>query len=164
MTLNPPRRRILIVDWELEDARRMAELLDAEGFYVRVCSQPRIALRHVRLAPFWLCIMNSTLPGMEAVDFVRRLRRLRPLASVLILGGEIPPEAADRLRAHGIEMQLQKPIRPELFLDVMRALVRIGRSIAPVTQADQPGLPSTGPTPVKPVSSVTTVIKRPISA
>lgn len=163
MTLKPTRRRILIVDWELEDARRTAALLESEGFYVRVCSQPRIALRHVRLAPFWLCIINSTLPGMEAVDFVRRLRRLRPLASVLVLGGNICPQAADRLRAHGIEMQLHKPIRSDLFLDVMRALASIGRSIAPVTQADQPGLPSTGPKPVNSVSAPQS-FKPPVSA
>lgn len=163
MTLKPTRRRILLVDWELDDAHRTAALLEAEGFFVRVCSQPRSALRHVRLAPYWLCIMNSTLPGMEAVDFVRRLRRLRPLAPVLVLGGPIPAEAADRLRAHGIEMQLCKPVRPELFLDVMRALAAIGRSIAPVTQADQPGLPSTGPMPVRRVTAAEPV-KRPASA
>ena len=163
MTLKPIRRRILIVDWELEDAHRTAALLEAEGFYVRVCSQPRIALRHVRLAPFWLCIMNSTLPGMDAVDFVRRLRRLRPLASVMVLGEHLSADAADRLRAQGIEMHLPNPDRPDLFLDVMRALATIGRSIAPVTQVEEPGLPPTGPKPVKPVSAVAQ-FKPPISA
>lgn len=139
------KRRILIVDWEQQEAETLAELLRKEGFFVRVCLQPRAALRHLRLKPFWLCIINSSLPGIDGVEYIRRMRRLRPMASVLILGRDLTYLQWDRFRAQGVELQLPKPVRPDLFLDVIRALARIGRSIAPVTQADEPGLIPTGP-------------------
>ena len=105
-----------------EVSETVRELLEAEGWRVRVCPRGDEALRELQGAtPFDLLIFDHLLPGLDGVELTRRTRALRGrcLTPVIMLtASEVEREA----RVAGVDVFLRKP---EGVVSIIEAAARL---------------------------------------
>ena len=115
------RRRVLIVDDDVDAAEMLAESLEAAGLEVREEHDGMSAL--VAAAQFQpdVVLLDLGLPGMGGIEVARRLRAYPQLAGVRIVA--LTGQTAERTRsaAVGIESHLVKPVDLETVMEAIGA-------------------------------------------
>ncbi len=117
------RRRVLIVDDNVDAARTLEALLRSLGHDVAVAHDGAAALEAARERRPEVVLLDISMPGLDGLELARRLRaqpgfdRVR-FAAVTGLGQD-----ADRRRSHeaGFDAHLVKPLSPD---DLRRVLER----------------------------------------
>ena len=105
---------MLVVDDEPELASLTAEALAGYGYDCTVCVGSPAALERFAEAPndFDVVITDQTMPVMTGIEFIERLRVLRPDVPVVLASGH--SEAVDAVRARELGITyLHKPVAPE---------------------------------------------------
>ncbi len=115
------RRRVLVVDDNVDAARTLAALLGSLGHQVTVAHDGPSALDAAREQPPDVVLLDLNMPGMDGVQLARELRRLPQLESVRFAAVTGLGQEADRRRTReaGIDVHLVKPLSPE---DLRRVL------------------------------------------
>ncbi|WP_266096621.1 ATP-binding response regulator [Rubrobacter marinus] len=117
-------RRILLVEDEAYLARMIARVLGEEGYAADTVGNGRSGLTRALAEPFDLLIVDWTLPDLDGVQIVRRLRAAEVSVPVLMLTAR--GQIEDRVEGldAGADDYLTKPFAlPELLARV-RALTR----------------------------------------
>jgi CheY-like chemotaxis protein len=114
----PPgrRRRILVVDDNIDAAESLALLLRLAGHEVRVAYDGPAALADVRDHPPEVVLLDIGLPkGMNGYEVARRLRGEYGLSEALVIAVTGYGQEEDRRRAleAGFDHHLTKPVDPE---------------------------------------------------
>ncbi|WP_428306506.1 response regulator [Lacipirellula sp.] len=78
---------ILIVDDECEQLRAMTTLLSRRGFRVASASNSRQALAEVERCEFQIALLDLSLPDMDGIELMRRLKRIQSDMQIIILSG-----------------------------------------------------------------------------
>lgn len=108
--------RILVVDDE-EDMRDLyARALKPEGFDVTLAGEGRSALEHINKTFFDLVIADIRMPGMDGIELLENVKRLRPSTDVIISTGYPAEETAIRALRHGAFDYITKPFTIEELL------------------------------------------------
>jgi PAS domain S-box-containing protein len=112
------RRRIMLVDDNVDGAETLARLLGAHGHEVRVFHEPIAALDAVRAFRPDLAVLDIGLPVLDGYELARRMRTLldgHPCRLVALTGYG---QEADKARSGeaGFEQHLVKPVNPELVV------------------------------------------------
>jgi response regulator RpfG family c-di-GMP phosphodiesterase len=108
-----------------------------------------------------LLILDINLPGASGTDLLSRLRRTYPDGSgprVLVVSGDLPPEALGGLLLDGADDFLEKPFTPSAIRSRARGLIRRRPSLSSTPPPDAvPAieLPSKPSTPVRETVRVT---------
>jgi signal transduction histidine kinase/DNA-binding response OmpR family regulator len=117
------RRRVLIVDDDVDAAEMLAQALKDAGHEVREEHDGTSAL--VAAAQFQpdVVLLDLGLPGMGGIEVARRLRAYPQLAGVRIvaLTGSSQPAERTRSAAVGIESHLVKPVDLDTVMDAIGA-------------------------------------------
>ncbi len=119
--------RLLLIDDDLHVAETLAELLELEGFCVRVAHDGFTGLEEARRAPVDVVLCDLTLHGgLDGCGFARACRLdpdLRDLVLIAVSGYDGPQ---DRRRAQeaGFDTLISKPVD----LDRLRAAIDQGRA------------------------------------
>ena len=122
----PPRRRILVVDDNVDAARSLARLLARlYGQEVRVAHDGPEALTVAGEFRPEVVLLDIGLPGMDGNEVARRLRERPEFEKTLIvaLTGWGQESDVERSRAAGFDHHLVKPANPEAILELL-----VGRS------------------------------------
>src|SRR5262249_42312437 len=118
-------KRILVVEDEPTVARLIADVLEDEGFEVKVLLDGREALQRATRESFDLVICDMKMPGLDGQHFYRSLERSgSPLARsfLFVTGDAIGPHTQAFLTQNHLP-HLSKPFRmEELTEHVWRAL------------------------------------------
>jgi DNA-binding response OmpR family regulator len=77
--------RILVVEDEERLARRLARVLDGEGYAAETVGDGRSALARALAEPFDLLIVDWMLPDLDGIQVVRRLRAAEMRVPILML-------------------------------------------------------------------------------
>jgi len=114
------RRRIMLVDDNVDGAETLARLLVAHGHEVRVFHEPIAALAAVRAFRPDLAVLDIGLPVLDGYELARRMRTLldgHPCRLVALTGYG---QEADKARSGqaGFERHLVKPVNPDLVVDL----------------------------------------------
>ncbi|CAH0152080.1 Autoinducer 2 sensor kinase/phosphatase LuxQ [Massilia sp. Bi118] len=115
------RRRIMLVDDNVDGAETLARLLGAHGHEVRVFHEPIAALAAVRAFRPDLAVLDIGLPVLDGYELARRMRTLldgHPCRMVALTGYG---QEADKARSEqaGFERHLVKPVNPDLVVKLV---------------------------------------------
>jgi CheY-like chemotaxis protein len=105
----PVPARILLVDDDADQCESLYDLLDALGCMVRACTTAQQGLRASRGAKFDLVLVHLRLPGMDPLEFVRRVRRHGHRWIVLVVADDDPQRTESALQV-GADGVIEKPI------------------------------------------------------
>ena len=111
------RRRVLVVDDNLDSADTMAELVRLWGFDVRTAHDGPAALECARSFRPNVILLDVGLPGMDGYELARRLRG-EGLAGDLLVSVTGYGQEEDRRQAEqaGFDHHLTKPVNPDTLL------------------------------------------------
>ncbi|HET7201901.1 MAG TPA: ATP-binding protein [Steroidobacteraceae bacterium] len=131
VTPPPARRRVLIVDDNIDAADGLALLLRAHGFDVHVAYRGADALSITADVHPDIVLLDLGLPDMPGEDVARRLRQAEWSRSARLIAITGWGQDADRARTReaGFDVHLVKPVDPDVLLGI------IGES----ADATQPG-------------------------
>lgn len=118
-------RSVLLVEDEPSIRSLLAEVLHSDGFGVQTCADGQEALETFRAEPdrFDLLLTDQTMPGIQGVELVERIRTTHADLPVVLMTGYSDKSLVDRLAKCGVRIVLSKPFRPdELIQSVGAAL------------------------------------------
>ena len=118
----PPRRRILVVDDNVDAANSLARLL--RGSTARRCGSPTTAPRPWRSAEEFrpeVVLLDIGMPGMDGYEVARRLRERPEFEGTLLVALTGWGQEDDRRRSQeaGFDHHLVKPASPEAILELL---------------------------------------------
>lgn len=117
--------RVLVVDDEIELGDVMVTVLKNAGFDAVYTSNGGDAVRFITARGADVVIVDMHMPGMDGLEFMQRLRRLRPKTRILgISGGDRTGnktmlKMSGRLGAHAL---LPKPFKPSDLVEKVKEL------------------------------------------
>ncbi len=116
--------RILIVEDDARLARRLARVLDGEGYAAETVGDGRSALTRALAEPFDLLVVDWMLPDLDGIQVVRRLRTAEVSVPILMLTAR--GQIEDRVTGldAGADDYLPKPFAVTELLARVRALSR----------------------------------------
>ena len=119
-----PRRRILVVDDNIDAAQCLAMLLRQLGHDVQVAHDGHAALEAARLNRPQLVLLDLSMPGVDGCSVVARLRSERQFACVRFVAvtGSESDAARRRSREAGFDEYLVKPVPLTTLREVLARL------------------------------------------
>jgi two-component system CheB/CheR fusion protein len=119
-----PRRRILIVEDNVDAAETLRDVLEFAGHDVQVAYDANQGLERARDYNPEVVLCDIGLPGMDGYDFARTFRAEDALSgSILVaLTGYAMPEDLQRATKAGFDRHLAKPASFEKIDELMRSL------------------------------------------
>jgi CheY-like chemotaxis protein len=119
-----PRRRILVVDDNVDAAESMGLLLKQMGHDVQVAHDGHAALEAARFNRPQLVLLDLGMPGINGYNVVERLRKDGRLAGArfIAITGSSDPEARQRSRQAGFDEHIVKPIDFETLRKLVERL------------------------------------------
>jgi PAS domain S-box-containing protein len=119
-----PRRRVLVIEDNVDAALSLCEVLELGGHEVSVAYQgPEGLAKASELRPD-VVLCDIGLPGMDGYEVARRLRADPTMAGVLLvaLSGYTLPEDLQRAAAAGFDRHIAKPPSVEQIEETLAAL------------------------------------------
>jgi two-component system response regulator VicR len=129
--VEPPRRRILIIDDEKNIREVVTRYLEREGYLVVSAGDGAAALRLAEAQPPDLIILDLMLPQVDGLEVCRRLRARSAVPIIMLTARD---EEADKLVGFtlGADDYVTKPFSPmELVVRVKAVMRRIEASGIP---------------------------------
>jgi PAS domain S-box-containing protein len=114
-------RRVLLVDDDVAVLDAVGRLLRREGLQVTALADPRDALDSLcdGSAAFDLVVSDLSMPRMNGLELVARLRHRHPTMPVIICSGYGGADGAERARALGVHALLEKPVTARELRDAV---------------------------------------------
>jgi DNA-binding NtrC family response regulator len=119
---------ILVVDDEGDFLETLMNRLKKRHIGTIGCASGEEAVRLVKAHPFDVVILDIKMPGgMDGIETLREIKRIRPAAEVILLTGHASLETSVEGMKQGAYDYLLKPIRLEDLLEKLaQALERKG--------------------------------------
>jgi PAS domain S-box-containing protein len=119
-----PRRRVLVIEDNVDAALSLCEVLELGGHEVSVAYQGPEGLAKAGALRPDVVLCDIGLPGMDGYEVARRLRADPTMAGVLLvaLSGYTLPEDLQRAAAAGFDRHIAKPPSVEQIEETLAAL------------------------------------------
>jgi DNA-binding NtrC family response regulator len=114
--------KILIVDDEPEVAEVLATSLTRQGHAATVAHSGQDALRVVKESPLDAMFLDVSMPGMNGLDVLAEVRRIKPSLAVVVITGHGTEDEIEEVRRMGVVEVITKPAALTYY---QRALTRI---------------------------------------
>jgi len=111
---------VLLVDDEVDFAETLAERLRLRGFSPMVANGGEQALRMIVDFPVTVMVLDLKMPGMDGLEVLRRLQKIRPEIQVIILSGHGSEIDEDCARSLGAFEYLRKPADIGAVVDALK--------------------------------------------
>ena len=104
------RKRILVVDDDVDIRTELAEFLETKGYQVEVAGDGREALEMIKAAPADVVITDIKMPGGDGYEFIRQLRAMDPVIPIIIIAGHVSQPDFNKAKKFGGTIIMKKPI------------------------------------------------------
>lgn len=101
--------RVLLVDDEKELVNSMAERLSSRGFSVQTALDGLAAIEYIEKNEVDAMVLDLQMPGIDGVETLKRVKKIRPEIKVIMLTGHGTMETAIEGQREGAEEYLIKP-------------------------------------------------------
>lgn len=112
----------------IEDETAIAHLLKIHlkdaGFEVDVFHDAETAFSGMQIKSYQLCLLDWMLPGVQGIDFLRRVRPHNPDLKILMLTAKADPDSIVNGLESGADDYLTKPFEAKVFSARVRNLMR----------------------------------------
>ncbi len=108
-----PNQRILIVDDEKNIRLTMTQALQTLGYEISTAVDGQDALKKLAAQEFDLLLLDLRMPGLDGIEVLRRVVRLRPDIRVIIVSAHGTVENAVEVIKLGAVDFIQKPFSPQ---------------------------------------------------
>jgi two-component system, NtrC family, nitrogen regulation response regulator GlnG len=119
---------ILIVDDEPQVADVLSRSLARQGHRTSVVHSGQEAIDRVRHTAPDAMFLDVSMPGMNGLDVMAEVKRIKPSLAIVVITGHATPEEMDRVRALGAVDVIQKP---SALTHYHRAIERLAPASAP---------------------------------
>jgi CheY-like chemotaxis protein len=115
---------VLVVDDEPLVRELAAEVLERAGHRTLVAADgdEGLALFEAHGDAIALVVLDRTMPGLDGLELLQRLRALRPDILVILSSGYTEDGSSSRLRELGVDAVLRKPWSPRDLVAVAASL------------------------------------------
>ena len=114
---------ILIVDDEPQVAEVLARSLSRQGHHTTVVHSGQEALEQLDTLSPDAMFLDVSMPGMNGLDVMAEVKRLKPGLAVVIITGHATPDEVERVKELGAVDVIQKP---SALTHYHRAIERLG--------------------------------------
>ena len=139
-TVGPRRfqqtRRVLVVDDDVDNARMMAEVLEEEGYEVKVAHSGDVALKLWDERRYDAALLDAVMPDMSGWEVARELRERSPQVLLAIVTG-MDVRGQNRANLALVDAVFRKPIDMGALDDFLGQSESPGAA-APASPADPP--------------------------
>ena len=108
--------RVLIVDDEEDFVEAWSERLTIRDYDVTTCLSGKAALEKVNGYNFDVVILDVAMPGMDGIETLREIKKIKPLTEVIMLTGRATVESGIEGMKLGALDYLMKPCDTELLI------------------------------------------------
>jgi DNA-binding NtrC family response regulator len=120
------RWKILIVDDERVMRESMAAWLREDGYDVDAAASGREALDRVRETDYAICFVDLKMPpGMDGIETMLELRKIRPDAAVIIITAYATVDTAITAMKEGAQEYIVKPCSPEEISLLVQRILKV---------------------------------------
>ncbi len=134
------KKNILCVDDEQDIRELISELLETKGYRVVLAADGEEALEKMKYESFDLFLIDMSMPKMDGMALLKEIKKIQPLAVVIILTGFSSIEGAVNAIHAGAYQYLSKPLKSkELFEIVEKGLEYSNDLYGPLQKAFDPG-------------------------
>lgn len=117
-------KRILVIDDALTLRLYYREVLGNVGYIVDEAINGIEGLEKALKSPYDLYIVDVNMPGMDGLSMLRALRQEpMPQGAAMIVTTETDPKGSEEAARLGANLYCNKPVRADLLLAQVRALV-----------------------------------------
>ena len=113
--------KILLVDDEDQFRKALAQQLSVRGFKVEGLNNGKDAIKFVRHNNPEVVILDQKMPGMDGIQTLKEIKKLRPEVQVIMLTGHGNTETARITGKHDVFYYLEKPCSIDELLGVIDA-------------------------------------------
>ncbi|MDO5423681.1 MAG: response regulator [Eubacteriales bacterium] len=110
----------VIVDDESFVVEGIKGAIDWPGFHFELClctTDPLQALAYCESHPVDLLVTDISMPRLDGIELIRRVKEANPLTSILVLSAYDNFEYVRSAMRHGAENYLLKPLDPDELMD-----------------------------------------------
>ncbi len=107
-----PKTRVLVVDDDSTMAKFLSSYLARRDFEVSTASTGEEAIRVFRVYDPSLVLLDMSMPGMNGIDTLERIKQIKPEVSVIMVSGQSSPELIFRASKLGADDYIAKPFEP----------------------------------------------------
>ena len=104
------RKRILVVDDDVDIRTELAEFLETKGYQVEVAGDGREALEMIKAAPADVVITDIKMPRGDGYELIRQLRAMDPVIPIIIIAGHVSQPDFNKAKKFGGTIIMKKPI------------------------------------------------------
>jgi DNA-binding response OmpR family regulator len=112
------KKRILVVDDDVNILRVFKSILEKEGYVVETAETGKDALKKIKRGRFNVWLVDVKLPDMDGTDLL--LKNAGSDAVKIIITGFSSEEVGKRAADYGADDFLVKPVRPEELISTVR--------------------------------------------
>ncbi len=118
---SPPRRRVLVVDDNVDAAATLAQLVELLGHDTAVAYDGLQAIEAARAAPFDIVLLDLGMPHLDGIETAKRLRTTPGGAHLFIAAVTGWGQDADRERTRraGFDLHLVKPVPVDVLTELL---------------------------------------------
>jgi len=117
--MNWNKKRILVVDDDVNILRVFRRILEKEGYAVDTAETGKDALKKIKKAKFDVCIVDVKLPDMDGTELLLKIPK-DPKAIKIIVTGFSTDEAGKKAADYGADDFLVKPVKAEELIATIR--------------------------------------------
>ncbi len=116
-------RSVLIVDDEKNIRLTLAQALKVLDISIDTAANGEEALLKLNEKEFDLLLLDLSMPGVDGMEVLRRVKEIRPGTRVIVLSAYLTPQVTEDAIAHGATATIPKPLVPEEIRDAVRRTV-----------------------------------------
>jgi DNA-binding NtrC family response regulator len=117
--MNWNKKRILVVDDDVNILRVFRGILEKEGYTVETAETGKDVLKKIKKAKFDVCIVDVKLPDMDGTELLLNIPN-DPKSIKSIVTGFSTHEVGKKAADYGADDFLVKPVKPEELIATVR--------------------------------------------
>lgn len=113
--------KVLLVDDETDFLDVMRERLANRGLSVATSTSASEALDQLDEAPFDAVVLDLKMPGMDGMEALNRIKKMRPEVQVILLTGHATVEKGVEAIKRGAMDVVEKPANTEALAEMIKS-------------------------------------------